>query len=424
MRKALPQSMGVMNSNLVILPKPSQLARWILAIEADSHRAGLLREVLRHYSDMNLEIVANADEAIRAMSVRLPDLVLTSTFMSPSDEATLTAHIRRIPEAADLQIVNVPYFIDTEAPQESASRGVRRFFQRRSASIRPRCDISALREYVEHYLEQARSARPALVDRYEARLVPVSSPFLLPAWSPSFALDAGAGDRGSSILGQRDDRRRARRLRREDVPHIWSVKLPFASDTNIIDISSSGVLLESTTKIVPGTTLMLQLFGEELIMDMPARMVRTDVAGVDGFGVKYHVAGAFARELDVRGLQAPVAAMLDPKALGEVLSRSLDTNRASGSPRSHFESELRRLLPLRDIQIRETPLLVQDDSESIYFTVATEGDCPQILQAIFEPGYEPTAAELRFLKAAANMAAVVVEYESATSPRSSELLTA
>ncbi len=67
-------------------------------------------------------------------------------------------------------------------------------------------------------------------------------------------------------------------------------------------------------------------------------------------------------------------------------------------------------MPVRDIQVRRTPAITSRETESIYFTVPRVGGNRQILQATFEPGYRPSATEFRLLKAAASMAAVVLEF--------------
>ena len=66
-------------------------------------------------------------------------------------------------------------------------------------------------------------------------------------------------------------------------------------------------------------------------------------------------------------------------------------------------------MPVQDIQIRATPLIAEKGAESIYFSVSQRLGSRRILQAIFEPGYAPTEMEFRLLKAAASLAAVVLE---------------
>jgi hypothetical protein len=90
--------------------------------------------------------------------------------------------------------------------------------------------------------------------------------------------------------------------------------------------------------------------------------------------------------------------------MGEVKDAS-----SLASTRASFELGLRRLLPVRDIQLRQSPMVPSEGSESIYFSVPCSSGPRSILQAIFEPGYRPSPAEFRLLKAAASLAAVVLE---------------
>jgi hypothetical protein len=102
-----------------------------------------------------------------------------------------------------------------------------------------------------------------------------------------------------------------------------------------------------------------------------------------------------------------------PRVLVDLLRRMLseaDHGSDVTALRSTFEQELRQLLRVRDIQIRQTPAITEEGTESIYFTVP-HGSRPQpILQAIFEPDYVPTDTDFRLLKAAASLAAVVLEF--------------
>jgi hypothetical protein len=123
------------------------------------------------------------------------------------------------------------------------------------------------------------------------------------------------------------------------------------------------------------------------------------------------MAGAFSRALRLIGLEPVTRLPLSPRALVDMLTRVLgEADRPTGSAlHVRFESELRRLLPVRDIQIRETPVIAEKGTESIYFTLSERLGSRRILQAIFEPGYAPSEMEFRLLKGAAGLAALVLE---------------
>ena len=95
--------------------------------------------------------------------------------------------------------------------------------------------------------------------------------------------------------------------------------------------------------------------------------------------------------------------------LGRVLG-NLERCTGDAALRTSFENELRRIVSVRDVQIRAKPVIAERGAESVYFTVPHGSGVRPILQATFEPGYAPTAMEFRLLKAAASLAAVVLEF--------------
>jgi hypothetical protein len=210
------------------------------------------------------------------------------------------------------------------------------------------------------------------------------------------------------------DRRRARRRTAADLPGLWAVRLPLGPEAKVVDMSSSGVLVETSFKLSPGSTIDLQVVGQNIDIRVPARMVRSEVASVNHLGVRYRAAAAFSHELDIAGLHAaPADPALMPKMLAEMLARVLadvDRSASDSSLRARFEQELSRLLPVREIRIRQMPVIPGGRSESVYFTVPRASGARPILQAVFEPDYEPSAMEFKLMKAAAGVAAVILEF--------------
>jgi hypothetical protein len=274
--------------------------------------------------------------------------------------------------------------------------------------------VNTLRHQIEEYLEQAVASRPeSRVQSSGAGGVPprqLSGNWLLPVPGTAAAGTAAGADVRARTDHQAN-RRRASRRKGADLTGLWTIKLPWGADVRVVDISNRGVLFECASKISAGTTVDLQLLGEDTNIVVPARMVRADVAGVDGLGVKYRMAGAFARALRLIDLEPVTGLPLSPRALLDMLTRVLSEVDRPTACALHvrFESELRRLLPVRDIQIRETPVIAEKGAESIYFTVSERLGSRRILQAIFEPGYAPSEMEFRLLKVAASLAAVVLE---------------
>jgi CheY-like chemotaxis protein len=424
-----------MNTIIGAPPKPSLKGR-IIVIEPDPARARSLKDVLGAHISGPIDIVPSADAALHAIDRHLPDVVLTSTFLSPSDELRLTDHLKALPAASHVQVIITPHFIDADEPPK-ANGNVFSFRRSRGSDVRPACDHATLIRQIGDYLQQAR-AQANLAARQELEAVLCSAPALPMLVRPETRLiparslpQAGQAQtplaRQASALSQKDDRRRAPRRPKNQLPGLWSAKLPWGTEVTLLDVSRTGMLVETTSRVTLGSTLDFQFVGENTNVCIPARILRTNVADVDAFGVRYRVAAAFNRELEL--LEAAAAedkatdALVSPAALAQMLARVLaDPERRSGSAmRVHFEEELRKLLPLRTVQIRHSPLMSSDEDESVYFNVPVGSGC-QVLQATFEPDSLPSVSEFKLLRAAASLAAVLLEFEGDADPRSTQLV--
>src|SRR6476620_11261159 len=92
----------------------------LLIVEPDNERAGLLGRLLRPLGAIDLYIVSRVTDAIRVITEKIPDLVMTSPLLPPSDETDLWTQIRRTTGAAHVQVINLPYAI--EAARSAAHR--------------------------------------------------------------------------------------------------------------------------------------------------------------------------------------------------------------------------------------------------------------------------------------------------------------
>lgn len=380
----------------------------ILVIEPNAARAMRLADLVRSRIQADLKVARSASDALRKIEEAVPDLVLTSTFLAPAEAESLNTQLRQMPAAAHVQVITVPHFIDDEAaPVDGPAHKVLSFLSRSSRPDAPACDPSTLVDDIAAYLDQSLVMRETLSVERTAMTALVATP-----GGDLAAFPAECYQRAGQARA--DDRRRARRRPIAELPWLWAAKLPWGTEVKVIDLSNRGVLVESPSKLAAGTTFDLQMLGQGTTLYVPARAVRSEVAGVDGLGVRYRVAAAFAQDLDIPGLgsQYPAAA-LTPRSLGELLSRvmgEVDRFATPDAVRARFEQELRELLPLRDAQIRKTPVIASQETESIFFTVPTGSGASPILQATFDPNYRPSPLEYRLLKAAASLAAVVLEF--------------
>ena len=391
----------------------------VLAIETDAARTSALRHVFDSYVTADLVIVSSLTEALASIARRIPDLVLTSAFLPPREEAAITAQLKELPGTRHLQIVTIPYFIQQEVP--SGARNVLRFWNRRRSLIDPFCELETVARQINEYLAQARLMRMAgSAERDDAPIHPIVVPIRRKP-EPAALQDVDAcTTRGGSAVGRRAiqareaDRRRAKRKQGGDVPSLWSANLPGAGGVKVVNISSHGVLLETTAKIPSGRTLDLQLVGDGTDVCLSARTTRSEVAAVDALGVRYRVAAVFSRELAIPGIEPRVAPeAVTPGALSELLARVLreiESGAPAASARRTFERGLCRLLTADDVQVRHSAIVPSRGSESFYFTVPGSGTRQAILQAVFPSDAGPSAAEYKLLRAAASLAAVVLEF--------------
>jgi CheY-like chemotaxis protein len=216
------------------------------------------------------------------------------------------------------------------------------------------------------------------------------------------------------IRSGKSQRERDHRLKPSDVPWLSTVKLSWGLEVDMLDISRTGMLIETSSRFTPGTTTEFQLSGPDTSLAVPARFVRSEVATVGAQGVKYHAAVTFAKELHFREPVRFGSTASAPRALAELLTQVLgefDHDRDRTALRTRFSQGLRRLVPARDIQIASEPTGRRDGTESIYFSVPATGGSPVVLQATFEPDYQLSEVEFRFLQTAAAVAAVVLELE-------------
>lgn len=213
-----------------------------------------------------------------------------------------------------------------------------------------------------------------------------------------------------------EQRSRAERREKADVPWLSTVKLPWGLEVRLLNISNTGLLIESGSKLTPGNVTELKLCGADTELIIPVCFVRSEVGLVDHLGVKYHTAATFEKALPLlESSPAPLRAFSPAPAtalshLMMLVSTELDRS-SHASVRAALERAVRQAVRARNIQIRDLPVVPNDGSESVYFTVPMGAASPTILQAMFAPGYEPTDLEFRLLKAAAGLAAVVLQFE-------------
>ena len=125
----------------------------VLAIEPNPEQGSALQSVLRDHAGAEVSLVDGKESAVEALHRRIPDLVLVSALLSPSDEEDLFKCLKTLPDATHLQMLTIPQ-LHLEQPQTSPSR-FSIFRKRRTGEVRGRCDPRLFAQEVAEYLERA-----------------------------------------------------------------------------------------------------------------------------------------------------------------------------------------------------------------------------------------------------------------------------
>ena len=177
-----------------------------------------------------------------------------------------------------------------------------------------------------------------------------------------------------------------------------------------------GVLVESGSKFTPGSTTNLFLTGPQTNLVVPVRFVRSDVARIDGLGVRYHAAAAFDKELDLSGPRGDTPGT-PPQELAGLLGTVLANANESAEPAHvRFSKGLRQLVGATDVQVRTGSAGSAGGLETLYFDVPGDDRLRTTLQVMFDRHHNVTDAEFRLLKAAAWITAAVLELEKPAAP--------
>jgi hypothetical protein len=105
------------------------------------------------------------------------------------------------------------------------------------------------------------------------------------------------------------DRQQEAAPRVASVPGITGLKLyPHRASAQLVNISTSGVLAESTTKVPVGSAVTVGFEGGFTPSTAPGRIVRCEVAamGRDGM-LRYHIAVEFDKPISLEGATEPEA---------------------------------------------------------------------------------------------------------------------
>jgi CheY-like chemotaxis protein len=374
----------------------------ILALENDCLGAHRLTNLLRRHLDVEVVVAQSGGEAISAMSSAAPDLVLVSALLSPKDESQLMAHLNESGRGSNLQLLTMPPVVEAvgDAPSWRLS-----FFGREPKAPRPLYDTEAIVTRVRDALEHARLARAA--DCQDER----DSWTLIEPANVECAEPVSPTALGLVRPADREQGARAHRWTPTDLPWAFRAETSWGLELAVLNVSRSGMLVESGSKLVPDSHTEFRLLAADRMLVMPARVVRSEVAAVDAKGVRYRAAAVFAKQFGLVGHKPEIGVRPAPGNLSQLVSQvttALQEGGHAGDVKTQFERGLEQLAPALEIRIHEAPVAPTDARESIYFTISSATDTRAVLQASFFPDYEITAQEYKLLQAAAAAAGAVL----------------
>jgi len=393
----------------------------ILAIEADPRRRRALTVLVREHVKAHLIVVESVRAAITSIGQHPPDLILAPTLLTPPDEAELLSYVKQLETAPYIQMMTVPaldMLADKPAAPISRRWRLAPLFNRRPANVVAQYDPSMVAAQIADGLERARERR---IEHEAAMAYNAAVGRTEPTTAMVLARSARQAQKGASdaSIGEqlrermREERRVALRRGRGEVPWLSGIKLSCGDEVHLVNISSTGVLVETGFKLTPGSTTELHLSGPGTNLVVPARCIRSDVARIDGLGVRFHAAVAFTKALDLANPHGEaVAVTARPEELAALLGAAFGDGTTGLEPaHARFAQGLRRLVGARAVQVRTGPTGSAGGRETLYFDVPSDGPSRTTLQVVFDRNQDVSDAQFKLLKAAALITAAVLELE-------------
>jgi CheY-like chemotaxis protein len=330
----------------------------ILAIEPNPERAQALRQLVHDRLGADLVLADSTAAAIAAMTKQAADLILTSILLPPNDDSQLTNYLRGCDQAGKVPVLLIPPVIEehqTLMPKTWWSRLAR---SRKGSPPWPPYDPEAVAgrirdavapilsmDEIESLVDDGQSACdqagkasvlliPPVIEDHQtltpktwwSRLVrsrkgsPPWPPYdpeaiagrIRDAVAPALSMDEVESlvDDGQSAPATvtalvcfdktpKNGRPRADRWAHADLPWLSSVNLSTGRKVKLLNISSSGILIDSEHKLTPGRSTEFQLWGPYKQLIVAARIVRSEES-TTGRGARYLTAAAFDFNVDLK----------------------------------------------------------------------------------------------------------------------------
>jgi hypothetical protein len=356
----------------------------ILAIEPDRDSGHALRRFVQSCVDADLLVVESLPTARTAVDEFAPHVLLVSELLAPGDDVELTAHVRSRPSRATLPILTVPSM--TEVPPDTPEpRGLLRLI----ASSGPSGRVFDM---------ESRKTRLRTTLRHVLQATVV-------------ATVAG----GEAAVHDTAKRARAPRWKGANIPWLTKVTMPLGLEVHLVNISRSGLLIESRGGFVVGQPTTFELHGADRVVRVEGRFIRS-TAVREVAPDQHQAAAVFDADLTMFPAQSPGRVTRPPVVeMRHVLDWLREQAKAGLSAeriRAGFELSVQEILGARDVRVCRLPVLTQD-GESLCVAVPTSDGSDAFLQATYDSARPPSTMAFPRLRAAATLAADMLEIEQA-----------
>ena len=272
----------------------------ILAIETDPEKIVILRRLVSEKLDADVLVADSIESAIDTLEAKRPDVIITSSLLSPSDDQQLADHLRQAPSLDHLPVLILPPLVDTDDEQASVGL-VSRLFRRRRRQAWPAYDADAIAARIEDALTQSKRDAPKCADLWQrpARLLLMEPEEPAQEENSLVYIPDANRERFLSFQPLQD---RARRWERSDLLWLENIRLTWGANLHLLNMSSSGLLVESGIRMTVGNLEDFE-FEDRDMRDyvVSGRVVRSDVAAVTNLGVKYVTAAVFDKPFESIG---------------------------------------------------------------------------------------------------------------------------
>src|SRR5437764_2773293 len=133
----------------------------ILAIEPDKRQAAQLKVLVRNRLRADLVLADTTERALEAIGDRMPDRVLVPALLSPEEDGALTAALRVIAAAADVQTLTIPVFASGAPKKAPAKSGglFSKLLPAKSEGAPEGCDPAVFGDQIAAYLSEIAASR-------------------------------------------------------------------------------------------------------------------------------------------------------------------------------------------------------------------------------------------------------------------------